>query len=247
MTCDQIQDHLSDFLDPADADVPRQAIAQHLASCPACAEHLAELKAVVAMLRSRKAPEAPADLMDRIRTRLEAEPVPDPAEPAPDPAQAPLLTRVARLINWPSLAAGAVAAGLLLTVGTLVLRTQSPLPSIQTAAVSVATPTAVNIGFDMAEDVDRVTFTIDLPKGLQFLDANNQPVDAHTISWEGSLKRGKTVVPITVRGVQPGKYEILATVRKNQFAKSTKIVLPVEGRQSLVLPVRLSATLVREG
>lgn len=242
MTCEQIQDHLSDFLDPATSEVPRQEIARHLASCPGCAEHLAELKAVVAMLKSRKAPDAPADLMDRIRTRLEAEPLPAKAEP-----ERRVLGRVASLINWPSLAAGAVAAGLLLTVGTLVLRTQAPLPTIQTAAVSVATPTAVNIGFDMAEDVDRVTFTIDLPDGLQFLDANNQPVEAQTISWEGSLKRGKTVVPITVQGVQPGKYEILATVRKNQFAKSTKIVLPVEGRQGLVIPVQLSATSVREG
>lgn len=235
MTCEQIQDHLSDFLDPSEAHVPRQAIAQHLASCPACAEHLAELKLVVAMLKSRKAPEAPADLMDRIRTRLAEE-----ADPAPE--ERGVLKRVARLINWPSLAAGAVAAGLLLTVGTLALRTQTPLPSIQTAAVSVSTPTNVNIGFDMASDVDRVTFTIDLPEGLQFLDANNQPVEAQTISWEGSLKRGKTVVPITVRGMQPGKYEILATVRKNQFAQSTKILLPVEGRQGLVFPIQSSDT-----
>ncbi len=240
MTCEQIQDHLSDFLDPTDPDVPREAIAQHLAACPGCAEHLAELQAVIAMLKSRKAPDAPADLMDRIRTRLDA-------EPAPVQAERKVLGRVATLINWPSLAAGAVAAALLLTVGTMALRTQAPLPTIQTAAVSVATPTAVNIGFDMAEDVDQVTFTIDLPDGLEFVDANNQPVDAREISWEGSLKRGKTVVPITVRGVQPGKYEILATVRKNQFAKSTKIVLPVEGRQGLVVPVQLSATFVREG
>lgn len=239
MTCEQIQDHLSDYLDPADAAVPRAAIAQHLEACPACAEQLAELKAVIQMIKSRKAPEAPADLMDRIRTRLADEPVPAAEERR-------VLGHVARFVNWPSLAAGAVAAGLLLTLGTLVLRTQAPLPSIQTAAVSVATPTAVNIGFDVARDVDHVTFTIDLPKGLQFLDADNQPVEAQSVSWEGSLKRGKTVVPITVRGVQPGKYEILATVRKNQFAQSTKIVLPVEGRQSLA-PVRLSATLVREG
>lgn len=240
MTCEQTQDHLSDFLDPSDADVPRQEIARHLASCPACAEHLAELKLVVAMLRSRKAPEAPADLMDRIKTRLADEPVFASDERG-------VLKRAARLVNWPSLAAGAVAAGLLVMVGTVVLRTQTPLPSIQTAAVSVATPTAVNIGFDVAEDVDRVTFTIDLPEGLQFLDANNQPFEAQTISWEGSLKRGKTVVPITVRGMQPGKYEILATVRKNQFAQSTKILLPVEGRRGAMIPVPSSVTQVREG
>lgn len=225
MTCDDVQLYLGDYLDPGEDTIPRAAIAEHLAACPACTEHLEELSAVMAMLRDRKAPEAPLDLMDKIRQRLADEPAPVPQQ---DPG---VLTRLARLINWPSLAAGAVAAGTIIALVTVVVRNQAPLPTIQTAAVAVSSPTSVNIGFDVAQDVNDVTFTIDLPEGLEFVDADNQPVDSQTISWQGALKRGKTVVPITVRGVQPGRFEILATVRKNQFAQTTKIVVPIEGRQ----------------
>jgi len=221
MNCDQVQTHLSDFLDASDDTVPRAEVDRHLAGCAACSAQLKELQLLVTLLRDRKAPPAPPELMGRIRERLAQEPA--PAVEAP--------RGLGRLISWPSLAAGAVAAGLCIWVGFSVLKSETPIPTIQTAAVTVASPAAVNIGFDAEKDVDGVTYTIDLPKGLQFLDANNQPVDSRTISWQGQLKRGKTVVPITVRGVQPGRYEILATIRKNEFAQTTKIVLPVVGRQ----------------
>lgn len=220
MNCEQVTTHLCDYLDPDESGVPRTELKAHLAACANCREHLKELQLLATLLHDRKAPPAPPDLLGRIRDRLAQEPL-------PEPVSRPL----GRLINWPSLTVGAVAAGLVLWVGMTVLKSQTPLPSIQTAAVSVARPTSVNIGFDVERDVDGVTYTIDLPKGLEFLDANNQPVDAHSITWQGQLKRGKTVVPITVRGIQPGRYEILATVRKNQFAQTTKIVLPVEGRR----------------
>lgn len=242
MTCEDVQNYLGEYLDPAEDAIPRRAIAQHLETCSECAEHLRELEIVTAMLRDRKAPEAPADLMDKIRLRLADEPSPVP-EPAGDPS---VLVRISRLINWPSLAAGAVAAGMIIALVTVVLRNQAPLPTIQTAAVTVASPTSVNIGFDVAQDVNDVTFTIDLPKGLEFVDANNQPIDSQSVSWQGELKRGKTVVPIMVRGVQPGRFEILATVRKNQFAQTTKIVVPIEGRQGTNPSSTLSASLILE-
>jgi hypothetical protein len=242
MTCEDVQNYLGEYLDPAEDAIPRAAIAEHLTACPECTEHLRELEIVTAMLRDRKAPEAPADLMDKIRLRLADEPAPAGVPPA-DPS---VLRRAARLINWPSLAAGAVAAGMIIAMVTVVLRNQAPLPTIQTAAVTVASPTAVNIGFDVAQDVNDVTFTIDLPKGLEFVDADNQPIDSQSVSWKGELKRGKTVVPIMVRGVQPGRFEILATVRKNQFAQTTKIVVPIEGRQGTNPSTALSASLIFE-
>ncbi|MBO9540407.1 zf-HC2 domain-containing protein [bacterium] len=240
MMCEDVQNYLGEYLDPAEDAIPRAAIAEHLAGCAECTEHLRELSIVTAMLRDRKAPDAPPDLMDKIRLRLADEPVPAPASPPS------VLARVSKLINWPSLAAGAVAAGTIIALVTVVLRNQAPLPTIQTAAVTVASPTSVNIGFDVAQDVNDVTFTIDLPKGLEFVDANNQPIDSQSVSWQGELKRGKTVVPIMVRGVQPGRFEILATVRKNQFAQTTKIVVPIEGRQGTNPSAALSASLILE-
>lgn len=207
MDCEQVEQRLYDHL----AGEPLEAESRdHLGGCEACRTRLSELQEVQELLRARKSPAPPADLAARIHRRLAAEPA----------------VRRFRL-NWPSMAAGAVAAGLILALVTVILRQQAPLPTIQTAAIGLATPSSVTIGFNVAKDVDDVTYQIDLPDGLQFMDANNQPIQARSVTWQGSLKRGVTVVPITVRGVQPGRFEILATVRKNQFAQTTKIVVPV--------------------
>ena len=50
-----------------------------------------------------------------------------------------------------------------------------------------------------------------------------------SVSWKGSLEKGKTVVPIVVRGIRPGRYEIEAFVRKGSMKRKTTIVLPVQG------------------
>lgn len=219
MTCARSTDELSDYFAGDVPEPARSELAAHVAACPDCNAKLQELETVLALLKTRKAPAAPSDLARRLHERLEQEPA--PAKP-----------RVA--FYWRSMLTGAVAASLIMFGTWAFLRTQTPLPTIQTAAVTVATPVDVNIGFDVKEDVEDVTYTIDLPDGLQFVDANNQPLAAQSVTWQGALKRGKTVVPITVRGVQPGRYEILATVRKNQFAQTTKIVLPVKGKEGVV-------------
>jgi hypothetical protein len=49
------------------------------------------------------------------------------------------------------------------------------------------------------------------------------------VAWKGSLEQGKTVVPIVVRGLRPGNYEIQAYVSKGAMRQKTTIVLPVTG------------------
>lgn len=208
MDCEQVELRLYDALDGVELDPDTRA---HLEGCSPCRTQLTELQEVQRLIRTRKAPPAPPDLMERIHRKLEAEPA------------APRFR-----ISWPSMASGAIAAALVIGLVTVLLRQQAPLPSIQTAAVQVAQPAAVTIGFDVARDVEDVTYEIELPEGLEFVDSANQPIEARSVTWQGALRRGKTVVPITVRGLQPGRYEILATVRKNQFAQTTKIVVPVE-------------------
>ncbi len=220
MTCADVQSQLTAYLDPREVALDRAFVTQHLSGCAECRQAEGELREIFSLLKDRKAPELPEGFMEKLHLRLAQ-------EPAPAPAGALWLDRLKGLFNWPSLAAGAVAAAVVISVVNL----RSPVPTIQTASVSEATQMAVNIGFDVDRDVDGVTFQIDLPEGLEFVDAEGQPVVAQSVTWEGELKRGKTVVPVTVRGTQPGRYEILATVRKNQMVRTTRIVVPVDPRQ----------------
>jgi anti-sigma factor ChrR (cupin superfamily) len=242
MRCDDIQDQISDYIDGALSDPERATVDAHLADCADCRRELAEVRWVTELLHAVPAEPMPEELPSRVFAALAA--LPDEA-PAATPAVATALpadeTRAASQVlanapvaaapwykrfNWPSAVAGAVAAGALLFVWNV---QNSTLPRIETAVVAPNTDVAVNIGFDVASSVDDVTFQIDLPEGLKFVDDKHQPLLAQSVSWKGTLKEGKTVVPIVVRGVQPGKWTIEAYVRKGPMMRKTTIVMPVSG------------------
>jgi hypothetical protein len=232
MRCDDALDQLTDYLDDAMSAADKAAFEAHTADCADCRRELAEVRELVSLLHAVPAEPMPAALPGRIFAALAELPDEAPAPstaPTPDRptvlAQAPVAaTPWWKRINLPSAMAGAVAAATLLFVWNV---QNSQLPNIQTAEVRQNQDVAVNIGFDVATSVEDVTFQIDLPEGLQFVDDKHQPLLAQSVSWKGTLKSGKTVVPIVVRGVQPGKWNIEATVRKGAMMRKTTIVMPV--------------------
>lgn len=230
MRCDDALDQLTDYLDDAMSAADKAVFEAHTADCADCRRELAEVRELVSLLHAVPAEPMPAALPGRIFAALAELPdeVPAPS-PAPDRptvlAHAPVAAAPWwKRINLPSAMAGAVAAATLLFVWNV---QNSQLPNIQTAEVRQNQDVAVNIGFDVATSVEDVTFQIDLPEGLQFVDDKHQPLLAQSVSWKGTLKSGKTVVPIVVRGVQPGKWNIEATVRKGAMMRKTTIVMPV--------------------
>jgi anti-sigma factor RsiW len=69
MKCEDIREQL---LDLAGAE-PQGETKQHLASCPACAKQLGELRQTMSLLDEWKAPEPSAYFDSRLRARLRAE------------------------------------------------------------------------------------------------------------------------------------------------------------------------------
>lgn len=227
--CDEAQDYMSDHLDRSLGGWEAIAMNGHLAACQDCRQQIQEMQAVVALLRAVPREELPAQLAGNVSQALAALPETGVPVGTVETGTVRAVNRRAngraRWSNWASGFAGAAAAAFFfaclqgLPVG---------LPRIETAAVSVQTDVAVNIGFDVDESVDNVTFQINLPEGLKFVDEKSQPMLAQSVSWKGSLKEGKTVVPIVVRGVRPGRYEIEAFVKKGPMMRKTTILLPVQ-------------------
>lgn len=75
MTCAQVFERLSEYLDGELSGPERVLVEAHLTDCEACAATNGELRATVETLRShlRAASEAPAALKDRLRTLLAGE------------------------------------------------------------------------------------------------------------------------------------------------------------------------------
>jgi hypothetical protein len=219
MNCQQAEPLLGSYLEgPAELG-PRVwgDVSDHLQACKGCSEHLDDLRWVIAQVQAQPKMKAPPDLAAKLHMRLALE---------GPPKSASLVERFRAMVNVPSLAFGAVAAAVLMFV---VLRGPQPPVGIQVSAVPVDQNVAVQIAFDVGQDVEDVTFDIALQDGLKFVDDKGQPLQTQTVSWKGALKKGNTVVPVTVRGVRPGRWELLATVRKNQLSRRTQIIIPVMG------------------
>lgn len=230
---DEAEDYMTGRLEGDLDPWEDRALAAHLADCAPCTRKSAELEAVVALLGRVPREEVPADLAARISTALATE----GSETQGTPPFSPVGERSAvggmrgaaprRWTHWASSFAGAAAACAAFLVWQFL--PGGGVPRIETAAVTVKQDVAVNIGFDVDEQVDGVIFQVDLPEGLKFVDDKAQPMLAQSVSWKGSLEKGKTVVPIVVRGIRPGRYEIEAFVRKGSMKRKTTIVLPVQG------------------
>ncbi len=228
---DEAEDYMTGRLEGDLDPWEDRALTAHLEGCARCARRLAELTAVVGLLAQVPQEEVPADLAVRVSRALEAADEPA-ARPVPGGvsafAAAPAKARGGRRwSHWASSFAGAAAACAVFLVWQFM--PGAGVPRIETAAVTVKQDVAVNIGFDVDEQVDGVIFQVDLPEGLKFVDDKAQPMLAQSVSWKGSLEKGKTVVPIVVRGIRPGRYEIEAFVRKGSMKRKTTIVLPVQG------------------
>ncbi|HEY9722232.1 MAG TPA: anti-sigma factor [Oscillatoriaceae cyanobacterium] len=214
MPCERAQDLLSEYLEEALLDDEAKSVDAHLAGCAACRQRLEQLRGVVALLRAVPREPLPEDLQARIHDALAA--LPDTSFNTPVPWW--------KRFNLASAATGAAVAAAALVIWQM---QSSSLPRIETAAVQENTNVAVNIGFDVASNVDDVIFQVDLPDGLKFVDGNSQPMQAQSVSWKGSLKKGNTVIPIVVRGVRPGRWDITAYVRKGAMMRKTTIEVPV--------------------
>ncbi|WP_352430092.1 zf-HC2 domain-containing protein [Pyrinomonas sp.] len=62
MFCEEAQQHLALYLDDGLSSETRVAVEMHLAECPVCRAHLAELQAVLRGLRTMQRPAPPPDL-----------------------------------------------------------------------------------------------------------------------------------------------------------------------------------------
>lgn len=214
-------------------EAPQAAsVAEHVAQCAECkqaSDEEAWIKRVLAEAATGPEP-LPEGLENRIFGALHA--LPEEPRAASEVARA-LAGAPVKASRWRfSWISGGLGAAIAAVLFAVVLPRSTPLPRIETAAVQVQQNAAVSIGFDVAQSVENVTYEITLPEGLRFVGEDSQPVGGQSVTWQGALREGKTVVPIVVRGMRPGTYEILATVRKGPMMKQTTIVVPVTGEDS---------------
>ncbi len=210
----------------------RVAVETHLAGCPDCRRHLAQLDLTVRMLREagQRQP-VPTDFSLKLRERLRQEPAPT----------IPLFTRLwwkleqLGLDSGPRLWTVAMAASVLVLLSIGTLRDRGPSQAAvfvpeETVAASFRIPThrvaVVQLDFVADVSVEDVQFEISLPGELEFVDGG-QAVVERQLSWRGSLSVGSNPVPVAVRGVRPGRYRVTAKASGRDVTVRHEVMLEV--------------------
>ncbi|MEB3236844.1 MAG: zf-HC2 domain-containing protein [Candidatus Sericytochromatia bacterium] len=225
MDCRQAEPLLATWLDGPGClgGIEEVEVEAHVAACASCGRHVSTLRTIQEQVRAMPKPALPEDFRRKLHLALAAEPVP----------VRPWHVRLLSGLNLPSLALGAASAAAL----TFFLwRPPGPGIVLEATAVPVGQDVAVQVAFEVQEDVRDVTFDVRLPEGLRFVDGRGRDLPESQVTWQGELRKGRTVVPIAVRGLQPGRWEITAVVRKDRSIRETHIVLPVTGDGTRQVP-----------
>ena len=82
---------------------------------------------------------------------------------------------------------------------------------IASAEVKTGETVTIKLVYDSEKDIEDVDFSITLPEGLAFNSSNPEISSEKTISWTGTLKKGKNEIPFVVKAVMEGSWQIDAT------------------------------------
>lgn len=96
---------------------------------------------------------------------------------------------------------------------------------IASAEVKTGETVTIKLVYDSENDVEDVDFSITLPKGLAFNSTNPEISSEKTISWNGSLKKGRNEIPFVVKATETGSWQIDATAEYDDGIISHEIIV----------------------
>ena len=176
-----------------------------------------------------------------LHRRLVAEPVPGPAGLG---ERVSTWLRDRRFWLWPAtgIASGLAVYALLVVlhgnptgmkpgaaaVSQPAVATDTILPSFRIPSSKVA---VIKLAFTAEVAVEDVTFQVTLPEGLHFW-SGGQRLAERTFRWPGRLEAGENLIPIAVRGDEPGRYPVVATVEVGGRVLEQTVVMDVQKERS---------------
>lgn len=239
--CKWTHARLGEYLDRALSARDREVLRLHLDGCEGCAKALATTRELVGRLAEMDDVSLPAGFSQRVSARLHQEAEAIARESARRPAAPRGWSGLFRPLALPVKALAATTAGVaMLLAGFLMIDRQGPVPAARVAATAqpaaVAVPVSLGLGghatvriwFDSPQAVENVRFSLVLPPGLRMV-SGGQVVESAALEWEGSLKQGRNLIPLQVRGVVSGDWTVTAAIEKGGARRERSIGLRVTG------------------
>ena len=210
MQCNQAITLLDDYLDDMLSTELSSALTHHLHGCPACSQELADRQELIANLRSipvaQSSPGFAARALRHSRTHSHV--------------------RKGFVAGFGTALAAALVVWI--TAGPMNTATAPDSP-IAEIALQVEESRTISLAFNSPEDVEQVTFALQLPDGVSLA---GQPEQSRVI-WQDQLQRGKNVLKLTLVGKQTTHGELVASITQADQKRVFRVPLKVQGKKKV--------------
>jgi len=129
-------------------------------------------------------------------------------------------------------AIGVITGGKIMNKNNAIHRITNTLVTTRAEIVKGEQAT-VKLIYNSEKDITNVVFSVRLDDGIKFVSEDDEIACADSISWEGSLIKGRNEIPFVVEALDSGKMKIKATAEYNGVTHDHEIIVVVSDKNSI--------------
>ena len=123
-------------------------------------------------------------------------------------------------------------------------KTEAELESVYTTQKDE--PVGIVIEYESNENVEEVTVSFALDRGVRFHSENDSVKELDSFVWKGSFSKGKNEIPFVVDIVETGKWEIVTVAEFEGYRHRHKITLDASSEVAVVKIFRYEPEKIRQ-
>lgn len=206
MDCKETQNRIDDYLDHTLSAEDGRRMASHLNACAACRNRAKEEQSLREQLTMLPIPAVSQGFYARVMREGRQ--------------NSPVSGMRMRAVG------GVFGAFLVVLVALNVWKPvkNENLP-LQTISMQVYETKTVSLAFNSPEDIEGVTFVLQLPEGVEL---NGRPGQTR-LAWTNNLRQGRNVMNLKLKGKEQLQGELIARIEHKGLEREYKVSLKVDG------------------
>lgn len=112
---------------------------------------------------------------------------------------------------------------------------------LSSAEVESGKPVTIEIEYEAARDINSVEVAIVIDEGISFYSKNSDISSKKTLTWKGSLAKGKNLIPFVVAVQKNGAWDINTKADFEGYSHLHKVRLTADEKKIVVAYYRLSS------
>lgn len=203
MNCNDIDQHIDDYLDRRLDENMHSEFEQHLENCTDCSAKVAQMSTLLTELQNLPVAYPSADFEQRVFAEVRR--------------RYPLRSQDRFVAGFVT----ALAASLAVWAASTLYMSKQISESETFIAVELNQTRTLRLMFDAQSDIESVSLSVQLPNNMQLAGYPGQ----RTLNWQTQLKKGANVLALPVMAIGPGEGELVAQLSYRDRKKTVRVVL----------------------